>query len=116
MSSYSRPAVWDPRPIDDSLPVKPGQIFRVALRGEIHLSLHLIPTTCIGHFTVDYSVILVTPAVPGFESSESNPSRILATKNIQIVTAYATGPRPQRMLPPSEESLQELFQYRGKDF
>ncbi|PPR02623.1 hypothetical protein CVT24_002194 [Panaeolus cyanescens] len=115
LTNYSHPAVWWSTSAD-ALPASPGSAPQYSepgkrsLQGELHLKNNLVPTSAVGHFWLEYSVILLPSRVTGFEPLEKNPEKPLAEKRVEIVTAYAPGVRPIRMAPISYEEAQEVLQ------
>ncbi|KAF9528462.1 hypothetical protein CPB83DRAFT_894250 [Crepidotus variabilis] len=67
------------------------------LLGELHLGSNLKPTTALGWFEIKYSVVLLPFEVAGFDPETSIP---LIKKPVEIVTAFAPGPRPRMSAPP----------------
>ncbi|KAF9048579.1 hypothetical protein BJ165DRAFT_1032607 [Panaeolus papilionaceus] len=108
LTNYSHPAVWWSNEL-------PGAQFdrqstKRTLQGEIHLKNNLIPTSAVGHFWIEYSVIVLPSSITGFESTEINPEKPLVEKRVEIVTVYAPGVRPKRMAPVSYDESQDALQ------
>ncbi|KAF5391526.1 hypothetical protein D9757_002502 [Collybiopsis confluens] len=75
------------------------ETFRRNLCGEIVLPPNLKPTTFIGRFRLEYSVVLFSFDSVGFEPS--GDQNILLTHPVQIATAFAPGPLPKSYAPES---------------
>ncbi|KAF5391527.1 hypothetical protein D9757_002503 [Collybiopsis confluens] len=76
------------------------ETFKRSLCGEIVLPRDLKPTTFVGQFRLEYSVVLLSFASNGLESSGSNTNQnILLTHPVQIATAFAPGPLPRSYAP-----------------
>ncbi|KAJ3757690.1 hypothetical protein EV360DRAFT_83778 [Lentinula raphanica] len=71
------------------------------LEGEIRLSKDLKPTALMDHFSVSYFVVLRSFNLPTLKSADSE---ILLSEPVDIVVAYARGPRPIAYSPPSYDS------------
>ncbi|EIN10023.1 hypothetical protein PUNSTDRAFT_143372 [Punctularia strigosozonata HHB-11173 SS5] len=65
--------------------------------GEIVLPNDLKPTSSLLHFDLHYSVTLFPPVAPFLACADEAP---LVSRNVEIVTAYARGPKPRAMSPP----------------
>ncbi|KJA16445.1 hypothetical protein HYPSUDRAFT_207041 [Hypholoma sublateritium FD-334 SS-4] len=91
----SIPAVWWPSTLGaDEARSQDGVRF---VNGEIHLKSDLKPTSDMPLLQVQYSVVLLPFTVPGFTHSETGP---IFQVPVQIMTAYAPGPRPVKSAPP----------------
>ncbi|PPQ92237.1 hypothetical protein CVT25_008919 [Psilocybe cyanescens] len=94
---YSQPAVWWPSSegIEDNV----GR-FRF-LNGELHLKVDMKPTSGIGDFAIEYSVVLFPFKTVGFEPSIDE---VLLEYPVGIVTSFSHGPRPRKHAPPGYEA------------
>ncbi|KAJ7261526.1 hypothetical protein C8J57DRAFT_1514049 [Mycena rebaudengoi] len=75
------------------------------LMGEIHLKPTLQPSTDMGEFIVEYSVLVFPFQATGFKAEGYKP--ILRHK-VDIVTVYAAGPRAKTFTPASYETRNAL--------
>ncbi|KDR70203.1 hypothetical protein GALMADRAFT_76281 [Galerina marginata CBS 339.88] len=70
------------------------------LQGEIHLRPDIVPTSAMGDFSVNYNVVLFPFDVPSFKiKAEDLHDHSLLQQPINIVTAFASGPRPRMSTP-----------------
>ncbi|KAF9475101.1 hypothetical protein BDN70DRAFT_996645 [Pholiota conissans] len=69
--------------------------------GELHLRPDIKPTSAMGPFRIEYSVVLFPFDAVGIELAETDP---LIEVPVDIVTAFARGPRPRMLAPPGYES------------
>ncbi|KAJ3739216.1 hypothetical protein DFH05DRAFT_1514389 [Lentinula detonsa] len=75
--------------------------FNRHLEGEIRLAKELKPTSLMDHFSISYSVVLRSFNISTLKSANSE---ILVSEPVDIVVAYARGPRPIAYSPPSYDS------------
>ncbi|KIK55147.1 hypothetical protein GYMLUDRAFT_48099 [Collybiopsis luxurians FD-317 M1] len=95
---HSELATWWSSPAD----VVEKETFRRTLHGEISLPPDLKPTTDIGKFHLEYSVVLFSFDSTSFQTSSSHSSQdVLLTHPVRIATAFASGPLPRTYTPES---------------
>ncbi|KAJ4477348.1 hypothetical protein J3R30DRAFT_3291186 [Lentinula aciculospora] len=68
------------------------------LEGEIRVPKDLRPTSLMDHFSISYSVVLRSFNISTLKSANSE---ILLSEPVDIVAAYARGPRPTAYAPPA---------------
>ncbi|KAF9533876.1 hypothetical protein CPB83DRAFT_804836 [Crepidotus variabilis] len=95
---HSQLAVW--RHDRHNAAVDAGRGSRV-LQGELHLRQDMKPSSAMAQFRVEYSVVLFPFDAAGFEGLSSDQ---LAEQPVEIVTAYAAGPRPRMNAPPGYDT------------
>ncbi|CAL1710189.1 unnamed protein product [Somion occarium] len=78
-------------------PTRHGTTYR-ALDGEIHLPRELKPSCCIGRFRLSYTIDVYPLKAVAF-IPDSEDARPLASQVVDMVTAYAPGPRPRVYCP-----------------
>ncbi|KAF8968091.1 hypothetical protein BDZ97DRAFT_1916318 [Flammula alnicola] len=71
------------------------------VNGELHLRSDIKPTSAVASFRIEYSVVLFPFDAAGIELLDSDP---LLEQPVDIVTAYAPGPRSRMFAPPGYES------------
>ncbi|KAF9048580.1 hypothetical protein BJ165DRAFT_1343134 [Panaeolus papilionaceus] len=106
--AHSKAAVWWHAP--EQLQADSLHEGQRTINGELHLKTELKPTSAMGQFRTEYSVVLFPFDVAGFESFANEA---LQEQPVDIVTAYAAGPRPRMLIPPgydNDESLHALEQ------
>ncbi|GBE88581.1 hypothetical protein SCP_1303980 [Sparassis crispa] len=93
-------AVWWPPENEVQLPN------RRTLAGEIHIPEAVSPRCHILNFNLDHMVVIEPFQAVGFIPSEKKP---LLRESVEIVTAFAEGPRPRAYMPPhyDGEDLEE---------
>jgi hypothetical protein len=91
---FSR-AVWWPSATMQSDP------YNRHLDGEIRIPKDSRPTSLMDHFSISYSVVVHSFNIP---SLKSNPSEILLSEPVDIVTSHARGPRPIAYAPPAYDA------------
>ncbi|KAH9481702.1 hypothetical protein JR316_0006229 [Psilocybe cubensis] len=87
----SQPAVWWPSAEESH---RSGQLRFV--NGELHLRADFKPTSAVAQFRIQYSVVLFPFESPGVVLMERKP---LIQHPVEIVTAYALGPKPRITAP-----------------
>ncbi|PPQ98586.1 hypothetical protein CVT26_013769 [Gymnopilus dilepis] len=92
---HSQRAVWWPA-VDNAGHTSDDK-FRM-LNGELHLKPSMVPTSAMGMYKVEYSVIFLPFSSPGFNTN-LKPSHVLLEQPITVVTAFAPGPRPKASTP-----------------
>ncbi|KAJ3935599.1 MAG: hypothetical protein NXY57DRAFT_1046588 [Lentinula lateritia] len=75
-----------------------GDRYNRHLEGEIRLAKDLRPTSLMDHFSISYSVVLRSFNISALKSAHSE---ILLSEPVNIVAAYAKGPRPIAYAPPA---------------
>ncbi|KAF7351869.1 hypothetical protein MVEN_01148400 [Mycena venus] len=75
------------------------------LMGEIHLRADLQPSVAIFGFRVEYAVVIFPFQAAGFKPLDSGP---VLQQDVEIVTAYAPGPR-HTQLRPKKHGMQPLI-------
>jgi len=83
------------------------------VNGELHLRHDVKPTSLMAHFRIEYSVVLFPFDTAGFEGSEDEQ---LLEEPVEVVTAFAPGPRPTMSAPPGYESDALLMQQASNTF
>ncbi|KAJ3852567.1 hypothetical protein EV368DRAFT_82394 [Lentinula lateritia] len=95
---HSELATWWPL-VESSRPEK--ETFKRTLSGEIVLSPDLMPTTFIGRFQLEYSVVLFPFDANNFQPGSNN---MLVDCAVEIATNLPPGPRP-RIYSPEHQSV-----------
>ncbi|KAF8905076.1 hypothetical protein CPB84DRAFT_1772347 [Gymnopilus junonius] len=95
--SHYGPAIWWPSTEGSEEDLGRFRFFT----GEIHLSSDVKPTSAMGDFRLEYSVVLSSFDVAGFEPLDKQH---LVEYPVDVVTCFASGPRPRRYAPPGYES------------
>ncbi|KAF8908137.1 hypothetical protein CPB84DRAFT_1822211 [Gymnopilus junonius] len=100
---HSQRAVW--WPATNSAGEVSQERFRI-LNGELHLKPIMTPTSTMGMYKLEYSVVLLPFDSPGFKPvgrEDHVKDHVLLEQPITIVTAYAPGPRPRATTPANYE-------------
>ncbi|KAF8150706.1 hypothetical protein B0H34DRAFT_149359 [Crassisporium funariophilum] len=92
-------AVWWPSTESTDLDLKSKRI----LNGELRLKSDMKPTSAMGDFRVEYSVIVLAFDAPGYEPASSK-LEVLREQAVEIATAYGQGPRPRMFAPPAYDT------------
>ncbi|KDR76931.1 hypothetical protein GALMADRAFT_278851 [Galerina marginata CBS 339.88] len=90
---HSQRAVWSHA--TDYAGEEPPDSLRM-LDGELHLKSEMAPTSAMGNYSINYSVVLLSFNTPGFKVEEGP---VLLEHPITIVTSFAPGPRPKATTP-----------------
>ncbi|KIM40547.1 hypothetical protein M413DRAFT_412501 [Hebeloma cylindrosporum] len=83
------------------------------VNGELHLRADIKPTAAMASFRIEYSVVLFSFDSPGLDLGSTE---MLIEQPVNIVTAFASGPRARMYAPPGYESeipVQEVSNVRS---
>ncbi|KAF9563246.1 hypothetical protein CPC08DRAFT_686837 [Agrocybe pediades] len=70
------------------------------VNGELHLKVDANPTSAMAHFRIEYSAVLFPFDSPGIVLDKTEQ---IIEQPVEVVTAYAPGPRPRMSAPPGYE-------------